>query len=68
VALVIKFHEGRGVRVLLLQVQIVYLWLLGRVPAILANIHLASPLFIFIVMGHPMHLETVALQGTALGK
>ena len=38
--LVIKFEQSWAVGVLLLQVDVVHLGLLGRVPAVLAHIHL----------------------------
>ena len=40
VSLVVELEEGGAVGVLLLQVDVVHLGLLGRVPAVLAHIHL----------------------------
>jgi len=51
VALVVELHEGGGVGVELLEVDVVHLRLLRRVPTVLAHVHLRSPLFVFIVVG-----------------
>ena len=39
--LVVELEEGGGVGVLLLQVEVVHLGLLGGVPTVLTDIHLA---------------------------
>jgi len=68
VSLVVELHEGGRIGMLLLEVQIMDLGLFGRVPAVLAHVHLASPLLVFVLMGHPVNFQAVAFQATPLGE
>jgi len=68
VSLVVELEEGGTVGVLLLQVDVVHLRLLRRVPAVLAHIHLRPPLLVLVLVRHSVHLQAVALQGAALGE
>jgi len=68
VSLVVKLEEGGRVRMVLLEVKIVELGLGGGVAAVLTHVHLGSPLLVVVLVSHAVHLETVRLQGTALGE
>lgn len=53
--LVVEFEQGGAVGVLLLQVDIVDLWLLGRVAAILAHVNLRSSLLVIVTVVDAMY-------------
>jgi len=65
---VIELEEGGGVGVLLLQVEVVHLGLLGRVPTVLTNIDLRSALLVLVLVRHSVHFQAVALEGASLGE
>jgi hypothetical protein len=52
----------------LLQMQVVDLGLVGRVPALLADVHLGAAFFVGVLVLHPMHLQAVGLQRAPLGE
>lgn len=53
--LVVEFEQGGAVGVLLLQVDIVDLWLLGRVAAVLAHVNLRSSLLVIVTVVDAMY-------------
>jgi len=61
-SLVIKLEKCRGVGMVLLEVKVVDLWLRGGVPAVLAHVHLRSPLFVVVLVSHSVNFEAVTLQ------
>lgn len=53
--LVVELEQGGAVWVLLLQVDIVDLWLLGRVAAVLAHVNLRSSLLVIVTVVDAMY-------------
>jgi len=66
--LVVELEEGRGVRVLGFEVQVVRFWLLRCVAAVLTDVHLRSPLFVLVLMVDAVNLQAVTFQGAPLGE
>jgi len=66
--LVVELEEGRGVRVLGFEVQVVCFWLLRCVTTVLADVHLRSPLFVLVLMVDAVNLQAVTFQGAPLGE
>jgi len=68
VPLVVELEEGRGVRVLGFQVQVVCLRFLCRVATVLADVDLRSPLFVLVLMVDAVNLQAVTFQRAPLGE
>jgi len=66
VSLVVELEERGAVGVVLLEVEVVELWLGCGVSAVLTNIHLGASLFVVILMSHTVNFEAVTLQRAAL--
>lgn len=68
VSLVVELEQGRTVRVVLLEVQVVDFWLVARVTALLADVHFGPALLVSVLVLDAVDFQRVRLQGATLGE
>jgi len=60
-SLVVELEKGGGVRMLLLQMDVVNLRLLRGEATVLTDINLRSPLLVLVLMSNSVNLQAVTL-------
>lgn len=66
VTFVVKLGQSRTVRMVLLEVQIVFFRLIGGVSAFFAHVHLGSTFFVRVIVRDSVHFQSVRFERATL--